>query len=82
MCLVTAGNAPAQEIANLRGDFMPGAAKGNTTQSGQHPDGQPDAGGTGVWNYYTSDSSDPATWKLTLLTWDRTWKPAAFNMRL
>ena len=46
----------------------------STTKSGNHPQGLPDAGQTGFWNYYTSNSRDPATWSLTLLTWGKTWK--------
>lgn len=80
--LTSGSRVQAQVIADLRGDYSPGPAQGNTTKTGQHPDGLPDAGGTGHWNYYTSDSSDPATWKLTPLTWDRTWKPVAANGNL
>ena len=82
LLVALAGMARAQVIADLRGDFLPGAAQGNTTRTGQNPQGLPDAGGTGFWNYYTSDTSDPATWKLTPLTWDRTWKPVAANSDL
>lgn len=72
--LFAATPTSAQVIANLRGDFSAASAVGNTTQSGNHPQGLPDAGQTGFWNYYTSDSRDPAAWNLVLLTWGKTWK--------
>lgn len=73
--LITCGTiAHGQIIADLRGDFVRGQKRGDTTQSEPHPQGLPDEGKTGFWNYYTANSATAKNWKLNLLTWDKTWR--------